>query len=504
MASQMVGTKPGAIRDAVVWWGRESGGRWRVRPLGWRVLAVLVLVIALVYPWGPVATADDAEPPAGPTAQEATEARDAVRAGELDVAQAEAALAGLRQELEDAQIRVQMAAADHEDAVAALHAAEAEVREAREAAEQAGTAETTARAALAAVYRAAQRSGGLAEALGPLEVVLEAENVDDLIGQDAAERAVRRKLAAALAEYSNARARSESADARWSAARAAHAEATAEAEAAYEAAQRAVVDLAERTEAAERDRALLIERLADLRDTSVRIEREREEARAQEARNAREAEARAALEAAQADAEAAGGSGTERGGADDSGATAGGEGDAAGEPPTDDAPAEPDPGTDLEPDPDPGLTPDPEPVPDPPAPDPPAPGVPGSGSGTAAQGQTAVSWARTKIGSPYLLGGSGPASYDCSGLTSEAWKYAGTWITRTSRSQYLAVDRIGYDDLRPGDLVFYGSDPADPQSIYHVAMYTGDGRMIEAVMPGITLRETELRLSGAMPYAGRP
>ncbi|GAB3163632.1 hypothetical protein GCM10027059_18240 [Myceligenerans halotolerans] len=495
MASETMGTKPGAIRDGLGWPARGGAGWGRAGHLGWRVFAVLVLVIALVYPWGPVATADDAEPPSGPTAQEATEARDAVRAGELDVAQAEAALAGLRQDLEDAQIGVQMAAADHEDAVAALDAAEAEVREAREEADRAGNAEAKARAALAAVYRAAQRSGG-ADALGPLEVVLEAEDIDDLIGQEAAERAVRRKLAAALTEHSRARAASEAADARWSAAREERADAKAEAEAAYDAAQRAVAELAARTEAAERDRALLIERLAELRNTSIRIEREREDARAAAARAEREAEARAALGAGQQEAGAGMGDVPASGG-DGAGS---GDGDTGDKPADTSAPAD-DPGSGLAPAPEPPPAPEPapEPVPEPPAPDP-----SGSWSSASAQGQAAVAWARTKIGSPYLLGAEGPASYDCSGLTSEAWRYAGHWITRTSRSQYLAVSHIGYGELRPGDLIFYGSDLSDPQSIYHVAMYTGNGRMIEAVMPGVSLRETDLRLSGAMPYAGRP
>ncbi|MBL0888424.1 C40 family peptidase [Myceligenerans indicum] len=497
---------------------RQGVGRGRVGHLGWRALAVVVLVIVLVFPWGPVATADDVDGPGGPSAQEAADARDAVRGGELDVAQAEAALAGLRRELEDAQIRVQMAATDHEDAVAALKAAENEVREARQAAQEAGKAAAKARASLAAVYRSAQRSGAAGGALGSLEVVLNAKDVDDLIGKATAERAVRRKLAAALAEYSDARAASESADARWSAAREARADAEAEAEAAYEAAQQAVVDLRERTAAAERDRAALIERLADLRSTSIRIERAREEARAVAARAEREAKARAALEAAQAEAEAAGngaatggdpgGDGTAPGGTGDSadgGSVGGGQdpgsGGATG--PGQESGDEPDPGQESGdgPAPDPGTEPEPEPDP---VPDPPAPDVPVSWAGTAAQGQAAVGWALAKIGSPYLLGGSGPAAYDCSGLTSEAWRYAGTWITRTSRSQYVAVAKIGYDQLRPGDLIFYGTNLSDPQSIYHVAMYTGSGRMVEAVMPGVPLRETALRLSGAMAFAGRP
>jgi peptidoglycan DL-endopeptidase CwlO len=95
MAAEIMTTKPGPTRDTLVSWPRGSGGWGRAGHLGWRVLAVSVLVIMLVFPWGPVATADDVAPPAGPTAQEAAAARDAVRAGELDVAQAEQAQHGV-------------------------------------------------------------------------------------------------------------------------------------------------------------------------------------------------------------------------------------------------------------------------------------------------------------------------------------------------------------------------------------------------------------------------
>lgn len=520
MAAETIGTSPGRLRGGAEPWARAGGLRGRFGLMGWRVLAVLALVIALVYPWGPVADADEPEPSGGTAAQEAAEAREAERAGELDVAQAEAALAGLRQELQGAQIRVQMAAADHEDAVAALGLAEAEVRDARAEAERAASAEVRARAALAAVYRAAQRPVG-AGALGPFEVVLVTETIGDLFGQNAAERAVRRKLGGALAEHSQTRAASSAADARWSAARDERAAAKVEAEAAYEAAQQAVADLAARTEVAERDRSRLIERLAELRNTSIRIEREREEERAAAAQAERETEAREALGAAPpGTGGGSAGEGSLAGGADapaDGVGGGAGDGSAQGSSPADDpgsglvpAPVPPpEPAPEPQPDPDPAPAPEPAPAPAPepaPAPPPvlPPPDLPGSSLSTPEQGQAAVAWARTKIGSPYSLGAEGPTSYDCSGLTSEAWKQAGQWITRTSRSQYLTVSHIGYDALRPGDLIFYGSNPSDPQSIYHVTMYTGEGRMIEAVMPGVSLRETELRLAGAMPYAGRP
>jgi len=102
-----------------------------------------------------------------------------------------------------------------------------------------------------------------------------------------------------------------------------------------------------------------------------------------------------------------------------------------------------------------------------------------------------------------VYGGTGPG-YDCSGLTSRAWSAAGVDITRTSRSQYQRVRKIPYDQLRPGDLIFYASNTSDPSTIRHVAMYTGNGMMIEARQPGSPVHEVAMRWADAMPYAGRP
>jgi cell wall-associated NlpC family hydrolase len=115
-----------------------------------------------------------------------------------------------------------------------------------------------------------------------------------------------------------------------------------------------------------------------------------------------------------------------------------------------------------------------------------------------------VGWARSQLGAPYQFGAAGPTAYDCSGLTMMAWASQGVDITRTSRSQYLAVGKVGYAALRAGDLIFYGTDPSDPASIYHVALYAGGGMMIEATLPGQPLSENPVRFAGAMPYAGRP
>lgn len=448
--------------------------------LGLRALGSAVLALGLVLPWGPGAEADPVtDPPGAPSAQDVQDARDAVAAGTLDVQEAEAALVALRSELEAAQVRVQVAAADHAEAQQGVEEAKREVAAARSAAAKAHEGEVEARGSLAEVYRASSRDSGL----GPLGVALQADSVPDMVGRSAAERAVQRKVGGALAGYQEARASSESADARWTAAKKELDAAAERAGAAYDVAEAAAADLEARTRAAEAERQALVERLAELRQTSVRVEREREAARAAAAEAEREAAARAELERQQADRDAAraearaegaapapGGSGGS-GGAGGSGGSGGGGGG--------------------------GTT----------SSGPPAPAVPptsGVTVGSAGRGIGAVSWARTKIGSPYLLGAAGPSSYDCSGLTMMSWASQGVNITRTSRSQYLAVGKVGYGALRAGDLIFYGSDPGDPSSIYHVAMYTGGGMMIEATLPGHPLSENPLRLTSAMPYAGRP
>ncbi|PUB27860.1 cell wall-associated NlpC family hydrolase [Promicromonospora sp. AC04] len=451
-----------------------------------RALGAAVLALALVFPWGPVAEAD---PPADPpTAADAQAARDAVDAGTLDVQQAESALEALRAELAAAQVRVQVAAADYAEAQLAVELAEREVAAARSVVEKARKGEAAARTSLAEVYRASARDADL----GPLGVALEADSVPDMVGRSAAERAVQRKLSGALAAYQDARASSESADARWTAAKKELAAAAGRAQTAFDAAQTAAADLEARTRAAEAERTALVERLAQLRQTSVQIEREREAARAAAAEAAREAaakaelerqqeardEARARVRADEAEREAPADSGGS-GGSDD------------GDPPPSGS----------------GPVPAPEPAPAPkPAPEPAPVGPPTSGVtvGSAGRGIGAVAWARTKIGAPYLLGAAGPSSYDCSGLTMMSWASQGVNITRTSRSQYLAVGKVDYGSLRAGDLIFYGSNPSDPASIYHVAMYTGGGTMLEATLPGHPLSESPLRLSNAMPYAGRP
>lgn len=130
----------------------------------------------------------------------------------------------------------------------------------------------------------------------------------------------------------------------------------------------------------------------------------------------------------------------------------------------------------------------------------------GISRGTGEQGAAAVAWASTQLNLPYQWGATGPGSYDCSGLTMQAWRYAGRSIPRTSAGQYAQVRKISYGELRPGDLVFWGRDASNPSTVYHVAMWVGNGMIVESPKPGLFTRMTSMgyRWANTMAFAGRP
>ncbi|MFI6084007.1 C40 family peptidase [Streptomyces sp. NPDC051217] len=111
----------------------------------------------------------------------------------------------------------------------------------------------------------------------------------------------------------------------------------------------------------------------------------------------------------------------------------------------------------------------------------------------SAQGKAAIAYATAQIGKPYVWGAEGPSSFDCSGLTSEAWKAAGKIIPRTSQEQWRLLPRVPIADMRPGDLIIYHGDAS------HVGMYVGDGSIVHAPRPG---RQVTLTGAGSMLILG--
>jgi cell wall-associated NlpC family hydrolase len=125
----------------------------------------------------------------------------------------------------------------------------------------------------------------------------------------------------------------------------------------------------------------------------------------------------------------------------------------------------------------------------------PAPAPTGPGNASAAQ--RAIDAAIAYLGTPYAWGGGGTrgpgpgqdpdlgiVGFDCSGLTQYAYARAGIALPRNSRAQYAALPKVSSDELRAGDLVFWGTDPSDPNSITHVALYLGDDRVVQAPQSG--------------------
>ncbi|WP_042372379.1 C40 family peptidase [Streptacidiphilus neutrinimicus] len=107
--------------------------------------------------------------------------------------------------------------------------------------------------------------------------------------------------------------------------------------------------------------------------------------------------------------------------------------------------------------------------------------------------QAAIGYAVAQIGKPYLWGATGPRSFDCSGLTMRAWQAAGVDIPRTSQDQWARLRHVSVADLRPGDLIVYF------RGATHVALYVGDGAIIQAPHPGGVV---ELAAAGSMPILG--
>ncbi len=148
------------------------------------------------------------------------------------------------------------------------------------------------------------------------------------------------------------------------------------------------------------------------------------------------------------------------------------------------------------------TTPDPEPEPEP---EPPT-DMGNTDSGNAPSGVVDVALAQ--VGKPYVWAASGPDSFDCSGLTSYAYRQMGISIPHSSQSQYNLVSSKGHlvysvSALSPGDLVFWGYGGSG-SSIYHVGMYIGGGQYVHASMPGVGVVVGTLSTGGNFAGGGSP
>lgn len=106
-------------------------------------------------------------------------------------------------------------------------------------------------------------------------------------------------------------------------------------------------------------------------------------------------------------------------------------------------------------------------------------------------GEQIVQAAQHYLGTPYAWGGTSGRGIDCSGLTGEAYRAAGINLPRISYQQANQGQRVPIKQLRPGDLVAWDNSSRNPGAD-HIAIYAGNGMIIEAPRPGTVVRQRKL------------
>ena len=96
----------------------------------------------------------------------------------------------------------------------------------------------------------------------------------------------------------------------------------------------------------------------------------------------------------------------------------------------------------------------------------------------SSMGQQVVAYAKQFMGVPYVYGGNGPNSFDCSGFTSYIYRHFGYTLNRTASTQLSNGTAVSKSELQPGDLVFFRYNTSYPAS--HVGIYIGNGQFIHA------------------------
>ncbi|WP_193241434.1 C40 family peptidase [Streptomyces phaeolivaceus] len=120
----------------------------------------------------------------------------------------------------------------------------------------------------------------------------------------------------------------------------------------------------------------------------------------------------------------------------------------------------------------------------------------GNEAPASSYGAAALAAADTQVGKPYVSGGSGPNSYDCSGLTQWAYAQAGVSISRTTYTQQNDGTKIGRDQLKLGDMVFFND-------LGHVGLYAGNGMVLHAPYPGKVVRYESMSTIGSFQFGVR-
>lgn len=371
------------------------------------------------------------------------------------IADLETQLSQLSADSDVAAVNAQAANEDYLEAKADLDTATAEADEAQKSADDAAAKTASARSELGAAVVQTYQEGG--DALSALQPYLTSESLADLADADVALTRAGEKADAQVQSVEALQAVAETmqgiADQKQSEKQAA-ADTAASAKASADSAASAA---ASAVSSAQTKRQGLIAQLAAQRNTTVELETQYQEQLDAQRKAAEEAAAKAAAEKAAQEAAA-------QQAAAQAQAQAAAQQQAAAQPQA------------------------------------PAPSAPAASSG---RGASAVAAAKTFLGVPYVWGGESYNGVDCSGLVMLSYRQVGVSLYHSSRVQYGQGAKVPLSQMQPGDLIFWSKNGTQP-GIYHVAMYVGDGQMIEAPNFNMVVRITPVRYSKIMPYAVRP
>ncbi|MFE3658204.1 C40 family peptidase [Streptomyces sp. NPDC059165] len=105
-------------------------------------------------------------------------------------------------------------------------------------------------------------------------------------------------------------------------------------------------------------------------------------------------------------------------------------------------------------------------------------------SGSAA---TVVAFLKAQLGDAYVMGATGPNSWDCSSLVQAAFRQVGVDLPRVSQDQSVAGTQVSLDNVQVGDILYWGG----AGSAYHVGVYIGDGKYLDAANPskGVVIQD---------------
>lgn len=122
-----------------------------------------------------------------------------------------------------------------------------------------------------------------------------------------------------------------------------------------------------------------------------------------------------------------------------------------------------------------------------------------------------IAYATHRVGTPYMWGGAGPLGFDCSGMVLQAMYAGGRVVAGLTTDRHIQADfattkylyasrllHVPFAQRRRGDLIFFGSP------ITHMAIYLGNGQIVEAVRPVIRIASLYADGLSVQPYVLRP